>query len=296
MNPQRWMLTLEGGVEVWVTSNKPPRFKFYSIQRERVSEPLVAAIMLTKDRPVMARRAVECFRAQTYERKRMVIVNSGEDQVSLEDQMIWEPVFTGIDRMSIGFLRNHANKFASAHYGPSDMRPDVFVHWDDDDWSHSNRIAEQVALLQSSGADCVGYRSLLCWREKECAFCADPEGVAGAHCSCGDGQAWRYSHPSPSYALGASLCYWRKTWEQRPFQDISKGEDSKFIEGLRMVTDHGEGERNGDISLVEPSMIIGMHGGNTCNTTDPAAEAARGSDQWARVPEWDAYCRERMAP
>ena len=43
---------------------------------------------------------------------------------------------------------------------------DILVHLDDDDYSHPNRIAEQVVLLQSSGADCVGYREMLFWQNR----------------------------------------------------------------------------------------------------------------------------------
>ena len=42
---------------------------------------------------------------------------------------------------------------------------DILIHWDDDDYSHPNRIAEQVALLKSSGADVVGFSEMLSWRE-----------------------------------------------------------------------------------------------------------------------------------
>ena len=58
-------------------------------------------------------------------------------------------------------LRN----FAGEANGPAWM-PEILIHWDDDDYSHPNRIAEQVALLQSSGADAtVGFREMLFWRE-----------------------------------------------------------------------------------------------------------------------------------
>lgn len=251
-------------------------------------EPLVCAVLLTCDHPEMARRAIRSFRAQTYERKIMLVWDTGEQTCSEysdghedDTRHLW-PDLKGA---SIGTLRNYANQYAAHHYTTNDTRPEIFVHWKDRDWSHPNRIAEQVGLLQSSGADCVGYRSLVCWREKECAFCADPEGVAGAHCSCGDGQAWRYSHPSPYYALGASLCYWRETWWQRPFQDISTGEDAKFIEGRRMSTENGM-ECGAQCAAFGPAMIVGIG--------DPSAEPACGLGHWQRLKEWDALCRERM--
>ena len=38
-----------------------------------MSDPKVCAVLLTADRPEYARRAVECFRAQTYQNKRIVV-------------------------------------------------------------------------------------------------------------------------------------------------------------------------------------------------------------------------------
>ena len=248
-----------------------------------MTHPLVCAIMLTRDRPAMAARAVECFRRQTYERKFLFVFDTSKHVVALtqspeSEGHSWLP---GLRAKSIGALRNQANAVMP--------QASILIHWDDDDWSHPHRIAEQVALLQSSGADAVGYREMLTWRQIH---------------NAGLGEAWLYSHPSPSYALGASLCYWRKTWEQRPFEDVSNGEDMKFIEGLKVRTKRFDGivDSIGDgivdlqrLVLMHPPMIYSIHGGNTgASMLDPAAEVARGNKQWKRVPEWDDYCAERM--
>ena len=249
-----------------------------------MTHPLVCAIMLTRDRPAMAARAVECFRRQTYERKFLFVFDTSisralaQSPESEGQSCCWVP---GLRAKSIGALRNQANAVMP--------QASILIHWDDDDWSHPHRIAEQVALLQSSGADAVGYREMLTWRQIH---------------NAGLGEAWLYSHPSPSYALGASLCYWRKTWEQRPFEDVSNGEDMKFIEGLKVRTKRFDGivDSIGDgivdlqrLVLMHPPMIYSIHGGNTgASMLDPAAEVARGNKQWKRVPEWDDYCAERM--
>ena len=171
--------------------------------------------------------------------------------------------------------------------------PDILIHFDDDDWSHPERISEQVALLESSGADVVGYREMLLWRE-------------------GPGEAWIYSNPDPRYALGTSLCYWRKTWERKPFEATSNGEDTKFITGLNCVGKSsfpGEppetAKRRGlpDGSTVmkydidEPRMIARIHAGNTSNQYAQnlldISNRVKGGP-WRRVPEWDAYTRSIM--
>lgn len=175
---------------------------------------------------------------------------------------------------SIGDLRNYAASWQS------DRNPDVFIHWDDDDWSHPNRIAEQVAFLQQSGADAVGYREMLFWR-------TDP------------GEAWIYSNPHPRYCLGTSLCYWRSAWERNPFPDTSRGEEGQPLVGwqskLNCVSQSSVDMRDNvqvfdwDEGQLRARMIALIHGGNTCSAIDT------NSPFWKHVPVWDEYCRERMA-
>ena len=161
------------------------------------------------------------------------------------------------------------------------------MHWDDDDYSHPNRIAEQVALMQSSGADCVGYREMLFWRET-------PQAIKDQYA----GEAWMYSNQKPGYALGTSLCYWRKTWERKPFAATSKGEDLQFITGLKCVGRSSiEGCAPGSIAEAEPRMIARIHGSNTSTAYDPRkmeAESRLANPLWRRVPEWDEHCRSVM--
>lgn len=240
--------------------------------------------MLTRDRPQMAARAVAAFRRQTYERKRLLIWDTGELNVDFDDdgegggEVAHIPAEQELCvKPTIGALRNRANAFWNAYQ--------VRIHWDDDDLSHPNRIAEQVALLQSSGADCVGYNECLFWREPV-------------------GEAWLYSNRTPSYAVGSSLCYWRKTWERHPFPDLQIGEDKAF---LRAITDTGgkvlavssmptpkayESQRYEDA----PRLICSIHAGNSNPEAYKLDEfVARGSQEWKRAPQWDDYARDRMA-
>ena len=183
-------------------------------------------------------------------------------------------------RRTIGELRNAAN----SHIEGVEVNADIIIHWDDDDYSHPNRIAEQVALLQSSGADCVGYRKMLFWRKiqptvEELMFTVPPPA-----------EAWLYSNPNPGYCLGTSLCYWRKTWERKPFQATSQGEDLQFCTGLKCAgIDSTWHESYRDASL-QPRMIARIHAGNTSN----AYLDFERKSEWRRVPEWDAYARSIM--
>ncbi len=206
-----------------------------------MSEPLVCAICLTRDRPAMLRRAIESFRSQTYDHKRLFVLDNGLTPTypaslrSNEVALHWQPSFG----KSVGTLRNMANDLVATGLGQpamNDDSPKILVHWDSDDWSHPNRIAEQVSLLQASEAECVGYHSMYFFRAA--GIGRDPQGTsrscplcATIPCSCDD-QVYLYDgSDQPGYALGTSLCYWRKTWEQRPFLDVPWGEDSKFVDG-----------------------------------------------------------------
>lgn len=225
-----------------------------------MTEPRVLAVCLTKDRPDMARQAVEAFRRQTYENAEMLILDSSEDpMVPVKDVdaiQVHIPKSGWARPQTIGDLRNAGNSFPSTVLKGG--CPDIICHWDDDDWSHPNRIAEQVALLQSSGAEAVGYRQMLFWREVE-------------------REAWLYT----GAICGTSLCYWRKTWEAHPFPPISDGEDTQFITALKKV--------KGITAMAdEPRLIARIHGqANPAYRPEAMREAAH---HWTRVPEWDKYC------
>src|SRR5579862_5978565 len=170
-----------------------------------MSEPTVSCIMLTRDRPELAKKAIECFRGQTYDpcKRMLFILDSGDPSwfdpaADCENENhLGAPQYAD---QPIGALRNIANGCVEAA---------ILLHWDSDDWSHPNRIAEQVELLQSSGADVVGYKEMLFWRT---ITLKDP-----AIGEVQDEEAWLYTGPTAMQTLGTSLCYWRKTWEKKPF-------------------------------------------------------------------------------
>lgn len=263
-------------------------------------EPLVCAILLTKDRPAMAARAVRAFRAQTYPNKRLFICDTGAaDPAQMhtrEEEKYWASYWR---RHSIGKLRNAANQLAVSWTGAVQHSvAEVLIHWDDDDVSHPNRIAEQVAHLQSSGADVVGYNEMLFWDSRIVGRIASDvvriteEGIE-ADVAVTNGEAWLYKHRTNT--PGTSLCYWRKTWERKPFPDLPKpgggaGEDWHWLKGLNVAT----------VSSVltglqtEPRLIASIHGGNT-QSYDLEGIIERGSQEWRRAPEWDDYARKAMA-
>jgi hypothetical protein len=247
-----------------------------------MSDPLVVAIMLTKDRSQMAARAVRAFREQTYENRLLLMFDTAAKRSPLADKfpgmMYWQhrPEWS-TSAETIGNLRNVAIELTKS---------DILIHWDDDDVSHPNRIAEQVAHLQSSGADVVGYSELLFWRE----------GKAQPHLdlsSANNGEAWLYKAPHGT-APGTSLCYKRSTWERKPFSDLPRiiagknvgdSEDVAWLRGLNLATVPSLYPN----ALCEPRLIASIHGGNTMPYDD-----LESSTSWRRTPQFDSFCRERM--
>src|SRR6185436_15303374 len=142
-----------------------------------MSNPTVCAMCLVNGRAEMVKRAIKAFKEQTYTGER------------------WLLSFNDGSGATIGTLRNRAVE---------SIRADIIVHWDSDDWSHPRRIEEQVALLQSSGKECVGYREMLFWDSREC------QGRAADGSSVGPptrvAAAWLYTNRDTRYCLGASLC------------------------------------------------------------------------------------------
>ena len=217
--------------------------------------PRVAAICLTANRPEMMARAVRSFESQTYGRKRLIIFDTGE---IVRYHGHFQHCVVGGPAMTIGALRNESNRLTD--------KDEILVHWDDDDLSHPNRITEQVALLQASGADAVGYSDMLFWHETP-------------------GEAWRYRAGKRNYALGTSLCYWRSTWETKPFPDLPVGEDTEWQRNLKVTAVSSIGS--------SPLMVASIHGGNT-NMAGYKINLTGKCEEFKREPEFDDYCRGAM--
>ena len=272
-----------------------------------MTDPRVCCVMLTRDRPRLAARAVRCFVEQTYENKILMVWDSSAD---------FEPWFEFVSnggarlpRMvhipaeplpTVGRLRNEANAFWT--------EPPILIHWDDDDWSHPNRIAEQVALLQSSKAPAVGYSSLPWWDTSKSDYRQSIRGLSPASVydvTLRDGnpknEAWLYKSGNSSYCLGTSMCYWRTTWERNKFTDPAG--EWNHGEGVRQVgvpipwMSDPEPQPEGSVfGSLSPLLIAEHHGGNGhCRITPFHPVTGEPNTSWKRKPEWDARFAEIMA-
>ncbi|MER6997716.1 glycosyltransferase [Streptomyces sp. NPDC000410] len=133
--------------------------------------PTVSCLMVTKDRSATARRAIKCFRNQTYPNLELVVVEDGtggalEQHIRyLGDPRIRYYRLPAEDR-PLGELRNEAVDRATGPY---------VCQWDDDDLYDPERVETQMAAILALGADaCFLARERLWWpaRRKLAVSCA----------------------------------------------------------------------------------------------------------------------------
>ena len=249
-----------------------------------MSQPTVCCVLLVNGREAMTRRAIASFRAQTYENKRLLIWDS-----SLFLTRDYEDFIGGIRHMpaplpikaTIGGLRNEANEYALS------FGTDLIAHFDSDDWSHSRRLEEQVALLQASGKQCVGYRELLFWDTRHVAQCTHAGVVSRDECPyCENlGEAWIYRNHEPRWCAGASMLYTREVWEACPFDDAPHEDQRWWLKNAEKCL--GVSAQLQQVTECEPRMICQMHSGGTEQI--PREVMLRG-DVWARASQFDVFC------
>lgn len=261
-----------------------------------MTEPMVCAVMVTRNRPFLAARAISNFLAQTYKRSRLLVWDTSPQGplLSMEGERVWIPTvdWTHFTGRTIGYARNRANHYACNHYTVKGTEAEILLHWDDDDFSHPKRIEEQVALLTSLGpaVECVGYREVLFWDTRpEARLKVNP--LASAAYEAGEwqrlsttaGEAWRFTHKHPAYVVGASMAYWAATWRLKPFRDMP-AEDGDWwgryssICAAVSALDHPN-----------PRMICQIHGNNTERYDRKVMQRA---DEFQRAPYFDQYCRQ----
>lgn len=111
----------------------------------------VSCLMVTANRAALARRAVDCFLAQRWGNRELIVVDDGEqDYMALfrdipADRLIYRRVAKD-DRTTLGTLRNRTLDLA---------RGAIVAQWDDDDWYHPDRLVRQVAVLAQGSDACV---------------------------------------------------------------------------------------------------------------------------------------------
>jgi glycosyltransferase involved in cell wall biosynthesis len=114
--------------------------------------PMISCLMVTYDRLVLAKRAFRSFARQTWPNRELVVVTAGSERFrrALADDAAAAGiagavrfVVAGADS-TLGALRNLALDAA---------RGGIVCQWDDDDYSHPERLQTQASYLLAHGAD-----------------------------------------------------------------------------------------------------------------------------------------------
>lgn len=122
------------------------------------NRPLVSCLMVTRERPLLAQLAINCFQRQSYAERELIIVDDAADD-ELARWLAENPdpriryVRLADEGRSLGELRTLALQEA---------RGDYIAQWDDDDLSAPLRLELQMAALSLFAAEaCMLARQLL---------------------------------------------------------------------------------------------------------------------------------------
>jgi glycosyltransferase involved in cell wall biosynthesis len=158
----------------------------------------ISCLCLTRNRREWLPQAIRCFEAQTHPDRELLIVADG---VSVADLIPADPrvrLIEAPEGSRIGAKRNLGCELAAGA---------LVAHWDDDDFSAPERLADQAARLETTGAAVTGFHSM----------------------RFTDGSRWWLYQGERNYALGTSLFYRREWWKQHPFPVLQVGEDNQFV-------------------------------------------------------------------
>lgn len=189
--------------------------------------PLVSCIMPTKDRRDFIPAAIQVWSMQTYEPRELIILADEPKDLLPEmaqDERVVERILN--EPMTLGAKRNRCIELAAG---------DIIIHFDDDDWSKRERIAQQVEYLLAGNKGAVGYMDLVFWDTRE-------------------NKAKFWQSEVPGYVCGTSLCYYRDFGLDHPFPNIQISSDTRLVNSIRHEI--GAAHSFGNI-------VARIHAGNT---------------------------------
>lgn len=197
------------------------------------SQLKVSCVMPTYNREKYVPMAIRCFFQQTYENKELIIVDDGTlYQSGLVGQL------TGCDdRVMVIHLDERTPTGTKRNIGAESAQGEVIVNWDDDDFSASYRLQDQVGRLLMTRKAVTGYNSTVVYDEATGLFYKNMGGP-------------------PYFASGTSQCYMKSWWDLHPFPDCSFGEDSVFARTARLADELS-------IADVGKTMVARKHANNT---------------------------------
>nr|AKA59403.1 glycosyl transferase, group 2 family protein [uncultured bacterium AB_162] len=108
--------------------------------------PLVSCLLVTGERVAMAKRAIRSFAEQTHPNRELVVVTDGPERVRRSLELYVETL--GLD--AVRFVYPEGSELALGHLRNVSIdaaRGEVLCQWDDDDYSHPQRLERQLGFM-----------------------------------------------------------------------------------------------------------------------------------------------------
>ena len=171
-------------------------------------------------RYALAKVAINCFRAQTYPERELLIINHGNNSLFTGEKSIVEVRIRKGENDTVGDLRNLALKHASG---------DLVINWDDDDWHGPERMSMQFAAYGDKCA--VVLKNQIRFNlVNNSAFCFRiNKGLAGTILHSRD-VAFRY----PSFVRGSDTAFMHAFGKSRVVLDNDPAVYIRFYHGLNL--------------------------------------------------------------
>jgi cellulose synthase/poly-beta-1,6-N-acetylglucosamine synthase-like glycosyltransferase len=120
--------------------------------------------------------------------------------------------------------QDYDNKEIVFDYGPGKIgekrnrlawsaKGDIILQADSDDYYRSDWVSKNVEMLIGGSYDVVGMDHII--------FCSEFLG-----------RMWKYDPKDNVWISGATLCYWKKVWEEYPFRERQIGEDTTWMQNM----------------------------------------------------------------
>lgn len=214
--------------------------------------PLISAVCpTTASRLEYLPTSVQLFQNQQYPNKELVIIS--EDDVSSvipDDPRI--RLVKCQPGLSLGRKRNLVAQAAAG---------EIISHWDDDDFYHPSRLAEQSQTLTKQ-KPVTGYHTIRFFNVI-------------------DGKARKFVYWDTNLALGTSLTYHRNVLNSIHFEDLSKGEDSLWVISVKDLIFNTDGSDR---------CIALDHDGNTCPRIYTSSYSPIDADETTRLMKlWSSH-------
>ena len=116
------------------------------------TNPLISCLCITKNSAALLLRAIECFEAQTYENRELLVLyetdNAEIEKVTQQKKQTGSAIqfieIPASPKQNLGGLRNLSIELCNGEF---------FSQWDDDDWYSADRLEVQLNQLVKENAD-----------------------------------------------------------------------------------------------------------------------------------------------